>query len=64
VSNGDKFQGKAKEVGGKLTGDEELEDEGERQHAKGEFQEKVDDAKETARGAFESAKDAVSGDDD
>jgi len=64
MSNGDKFAGKAKETAGKATGDDELEAEGQTQHAKGTFEEKVDDAKDTAKGAFEAAKDAVSGDDD
>ncbi|MCC5949577.1 MAG: CsbD family protein [Nitriliruptoraceae bacterium] len=64
MSNQDKFAGKAKEVTGKATGDRELEDEGERQHAKGKFKEKVDDAKDTAKGAVESAKDSLSSDDE
>jgi uncharacterized protein YjbJ (UPF0337 family) len=62
MSNGDKVQGKAKEWGGKATGDDELEAEGKTQHAKGEVKEKAEDAKAGAKGAWEATKDAVSGD--
>jgi uncharacterized protein YjbJ (UPF0337 family) len=64
MSNHDKLEGKAKEVTGKVSGDEELEAEGSTQHAKGKVEEKVEELKDTAKGAFEAAKDAVSGDDD
>jgi uncharacterized protein YjbJ (UPF0337 family) len=64
MSNHDKFEGKAKEVAGKVTGDDELEAEGKTQHAKGKVEEKVDELKDTAKGAFEAAKDAVSRDKD
>lgn len=64
MTNHDKFEGKAKEVAGQVSGDEELEAEGKTQHAKGEVEEKLDELKDTAKGAFEAAKDAVSGDDD
>ncbi len=64
MSNQDRFAGKAKETAGKVTGNEELEAEGKTQHAKGKFKEKVDDAKDTVKGASEAAKDAISGDED
>lgn len=63
MSNGDKYEGKAKEIAGKATGDDELEAEGATQHAKGKVEEKVDELKDTTKGAFEAAKDAVSGED-
>jgi uncharacterized protein YjbJ (UPF0337 family) len=62
MSNRDQFEGKAKETVGKATGDDELEAKGRTQHAKGKVQEKVEDTKDTAKGVFEAAKDAVSGD--
>ena len=63
MSNSDKFAGKAKETAGKATGDDELEAEGKTQHAKGKVEEKVDEAKDTGKGAFKAAKDAVTRDD-
>jgi uncharacterized protein YjbJ (UPF0337 family) len=62
MSNSDKFSGKAKENVGKATGDEDLQKEGKRQHAKGEFEEKTEEAKDAAQGAFESTKDTVTPD--
>jgi uncharacterized protein YjbJ (UPF0337 family) len=62
MSNSDKFSGKAKENIGKATGDEDLRKEGKRQRAKGEFEEKTEEAKDTVRGAFESMKDTVTPD--
>lgn len=64
MSTSDKFAGKAKETAGKATGDDELQSEGKTQHAKGTFEEKAAEAKDTAKGAFEAAKDAVQGDDE
>lgn len=63
MSNADKYEGKAKEVAGKATGDDELEAKGAAQHAKGKVEEKVEELKDTAKGAFEAAKDAISDDD-
>lgn len=60
MSDSDKFAGKAKEAAGKATGDDELKDEGKTQHAKGEFEEKVDDAKASVKGAVDSVKDKFS----
>lgn len=60
-ANRDKMTGKAKEVAGKATGDDEMQSEGEAQRSKGEFEEKVEEGKDAARGAFESVKDRASG---
>ncbi len=60
MSNDDKFEGKAKEIVGKVAGDDELESEGAAQHARGKVEEKVEKAKDTAKGVSEAAKDAVS----
>lgn len=64
MSNQDRIEGKAKEVAGKVTGDDELEAEGSTQHAKGKVEKKVEELKDTAKGAVAAAKDAVSSDDD
>lgn len=55
----DKVFGKAKEVGGKVTGDKELESEGKVQNAFGKVKEKIDDAKDTAKGALKEAKEKL-----
>ncbi len=59
MSNRDRFEGKAREVAGKATGDEDLEEEGRTQHAKGEAGEKIADAKAKVSGTVEAAKDAL-----
>ena len=64
MSSKDRFVGKAKEVAGKATGDEELASEGRTQRAKGKAGEKIQEAKDTASGAVDAAKDAVAGDED
>ncbi|MFP4311459.1 MAG: CsbD family protein [Nitriliruptoraceae bacterium] len=64
MSNHDKLEGKAKEVTGKVSGEKDLEAEGKAQRAKGTIEEKLDDLKETTRGAAKAARDAVGGDDD
>ncbi|MFP4149229.1 MAG: CsbD family protein [Nitriliruptoraceae bacterium] len=64
MSNHDKLEGKSKEVTGKVSGEKDLEAEGKAQHAKGTVEEKLDDLKETARGAAKAARDAVGGDDE
>lgn len=56
----DKLAGKAKEVAGKVTGDDELESEGTRQHAKGRTKEALKDAGDTAKGVAEGVKRTVS----
>ena len=63
MSTRDKLEGKAKELAGKVTGNDDLEDEGRVQHAKGDASERIADAKASATGAVEAAKEAV-GDDD
>ena len=55
----DRIEGKVKEGAGKLTGDEELEKEGQAQDAWGKAKDKADDAKDKADDAWESTKDAV-----
>lgn len=62
MSSQDKFAGKAKEVAGKATGDEELESEGRTQNIKGKVQEKAEQARDSVKGAADAAKDAISGD--
>jgi uncharacterized protein YjbJ (UPF0337 family) len=48
--------GKVKELGGKVTGDRELETEGKVQNARGKVENAVEDMKETAKGAVEGAR--------
>lgn len=60
----DKAKGKAKEITGKVTGDDELEAEGRTQHAKGKVKDKAGEVKDTAKGTAAAAKDAFSGDED
>lgn len=62
MSSQDKFAGKAKEVAGKATGDEELESEGRTQNIKGKVQEAGEQVRDAAKGAVDAAKDAMSGD--
>lgn len=51
MSNGDKYKGKAKEVAGKVTGNDELETEGKVQHKKGEVGEKAEETSDKIKGA-------------
>ncbi|KRK33009.1 CsbD family protein [Loigolactobacillus bifermentans] len=55
-SQKDQLAGKAKEAGGKLTDDKELEAEGKTQSTAGKAKEKLADAKETAKGAVDELK--------
>jgi uncharacterized protein YjbJ (UPF0337 family) len=64
MSNHDRIEGKSKEVVGKVSGDDELEAEGKVQHAKGTVEQKVDELKDTAKGAAKAVQDAISHDDD
>jgi len=57
-----KFEGKVKETAGKLTGDDELKSEGKTQHAAGKAEDKLDDAKDKAKGVGNAVKDALGGD--
>ena len=58
---GDQLEGKAKEIGGKLTGNEELETEGRTQKAAEDTKEKIEEGVDMVKGAVkgvrESAKD-------
>lgn len=63
-SKKDQLAGKAKEVGGKVTGDKELEAEGKSQGVLGKAKEKLGDAKDTVKGATESIKEKLSGNKD
>ena len=56
----DEAAGKAKQVGGDLTGDESLKAEGEAQETEGKLEQAWDKVKDTA----EDLKDRVTGDDD
>ncbi len=58
-----KFEGKVKEVGGKLTGDDELESEGKTQHSAGKAEGVMNDAKDKAKGVGNAIKDALPGGD-
>lgn len=60
----DQLAGKAKEVGGKVTGDKKLEAEGKSQGVLGKAKEKLDDAKDTVKGATESVKKKLSDNED
>ena len=55
----DKAEGKLKEGEGKLTGDDELEKEGQAQDAWGKTKDKADDAWDSTKDAAESAKESV-----
>ncbi|MFD0559159.1 CsbD-like protein [Stackebrandtia endophytica] len=52
----EKLVGKAKEMAGKLTGDDKLESEGSSQKAKGSVQEKMGQAREKVEGAVKGLK--------
>ncbi|WP_237224874.1 CsbD family protein [Rothia nasisuis] len=57
IKNGlDNLTGKAKEAGGKLTGNERLEAEGKADQLQAQAQDKVDDAKNTVAGIKDSFK--------
>lgn len=60
----DQLVGKAKETGGKLTGDKELEAKGKSQDTLGKTKEKLDDTKDAIKGAVESAKNKLTSDKD
>ena len=53
--NEDRLSGKAKPVGGKLTGDEEMRSEGHAQETKGDVKKTVEDAKDTVKGIFKGS---------
>jgi uncharacterized protein YjbJ (UPF0337 family) len=64
TSDRDRLRGKAKERVGRLTGDEELEEQGRTDQAKADFKERTADAKAQVKGTFEGAKEAVTRRDD
>ena len=55
----DRIEGNLKEAEGKVTGDEELEREGESQDALGKAKDSADDAWEKTKDAADDVKDAV-----
>ena len=55
----DRIEGNVKEAEGKLTGDEELEKEGQAQDAWGKAKDKADDTLDSAKDAADAAKDAI-----
>ncbi|MBB5832474.1 CsbD family protein [Brachybacterium aquaticum] len=55
-NNADKLGGKTKEGFGKLTGDKETETEGQVQQGKADLKDKLDDAKNTVKGAVDGLK--------
>jgi uncharacterized protein YjbJ (UPF0337 family) len=55
----DRLKGKAKETGGELTGDPDLEREGKKDQAKGSGKEALGKAKDAGRKAKEGIKDAT-----
>ena len=55
----DRIEGNLKEAEGKITGDEELEREGEAQDAFGKAKDSADDAWEKTKDAADDVKDAV-----
>lgn len=55
----DRIEGNLKEGAGKLTGDEELEREGEAQDAWGKAKDSAEDAWESTKDAVDDAADAV-----
>lgn len=54
----EQLEGKAKEVGGKLTGNEELESEGRTQKAAEDTKEKLQEGVDKVKGAVQGLKDA------
>ena len=62
--NRDEAEGTAKEMEGKLTGDESREWEGKTQDALGGAKDTADDARDAAAGVVEGAGDALKRDDD
>lgn len=59
ADRGEQLEGKVKEVGGKLTGNEELESEGRTQKAAEDTKEKVQEGVDKVKGAVQGLKDAA-----
>ncbi|MGO4936370.1 CsbD family protein [Fundicoccus sp. Sow4_H7] len=60
----DQFEGKAKEVAGKLTGDKKTEAEGKTQNEGGKLKERINDASDSVKGAVEGVKESFDNDDE
>lgn len=60
----DQAQGKAKEIVGKVTGDDELESEGRAQQAKGKVEDAAEQTKDAMKGTAAAAKDDDEEEDD
>jgi uncharacterized protein YjbJ (UPF0337 family) len=59
VSNWDQVEGEVKEQAGKLTGDEELEDEGRGQELRGDVKDKAEDVKDKAEDVADDLSDKM-----
>ncbi len=59
AGEGDKTKGRAKQAAGDLTGNDELEREGERDEAAGKAKSKLDELEQKGRDAIDSVKDAM-----
>jgi len=57
----DKVTGRMKQAAGDLTGDDDLEREGEREEAAGKLKDKVDDVKDRANDAIDDVKERFDG---
>lgn len=55
----DKVKGRAKQAAGDVTGDEELERDGEKDELAGKAKDTVDDAKDKVEGAIDSVRDKL-----
>ena len=55
----DRIEGNLKEAEGKVTGDEELEKEGQAQDSWGKAKDKADDAWDSTKDAVDDAKDSI-----
>ena len=59
ADRGEQLEGKVKEVGGKVTGNEKLESEGRTQKAAEDTKEKVQEGVDKVKGAVQGLKDAA-----
>ena len=56
---GEQLEGKAKEIGGKVTGNDELESEGRTQKASEDTKQKVQEGVDKVKGAVQGLRDAA-----
>ena len=56
----DKVEGRAKQAGGAVTGDDSLKREGERDERKGEIKERIDDGVDSVQDKIDDLRDKVS----